>query len=791
MANIDLIELALAAPIDWEKFEIIICDILGDDDLPKIRKLGGRGDHGMDAIDESYYSLPGSIDTAIQITSQKAQKVKVSDTLKKLALYKINAKQLIMIFRDACAASTLRDIRAQGVAAGIHIDVRDRSYITQRLGYKDSKVFARHFGGDIEKQVKLLLEKPDPLNQASDELKRSVFASMAAYSLSPHSRLVHGKLFERTILAIIAAAEKPITKKEILEKAILLHPENNIVQDGQITAAINNLKISNEIEVSDAGYKASKETLIRVGSSILSVQSAHEDIQQWVRTSIEALGKITDAELGYIERNVREAIALIIRLIAPRTINATIPLDKNTEKDLHRILSKNISLDLGKKALAAIAGYVSDEDRRTKLAPFVRAYTTLAIRNLDPIGKQWQASILSRSIIALDTDAVLKLIVTDLPEHNSIKASLESLAEEGVKIIIPDNVLREAQGHIERAQRTFNKFRENLLQLPLTIVDSKVWHAVVRGYAYAQTDTNKPSWDEYYSRYYDQDEPLNYLIRILKKRIPAEIEDLHELPDSDLEPLRELTNIILTKKEQSRLKADFRGDELMHERVEQDLRMLFSMAHKQSSSFYTAKGYLVTEDRALFYAEESAPWKDRPHVVIMTRSLPVLTDFVCGAHLDDTDVVRLVFEPLVAATAELLGDEIETLTKAGADLHKETLDQIEWKLEKGLRKKIHEFNCADESADAAASGELSLELIEEVSKADIKLIPSVAEVADNYRTLVKTSAEDKAELERIKKSIEQALYEVAGQSSKGRARANKMLTSLGLSTIPDPEKQKP
>lgn len=791
MANIDLIELALAAPIDWEKFETIICDILGDDDLPKIRKLGGRGDHGMDATEESYYSLTGSIDTAIQITSQKAQKIKVSDTLKKLAFYNIKAKQLIMVFRDTCAASTLRDIRDQGIAAGIHIDVRDRSYIVRRLGSKDSKVFARHFSGDIQKQVKLLLEKPDPLNQASDELKRSVFASMATYSLTPHSRLVHGKLFERTVLAIIAATDKPITKNEILEKAALLLPENNIIQDTQITSAINNLKTSNDIVGSDSGYSASKEALIRVGTSILSVQSAHEDIQQWVRSSVETLRKLNDAEIGYIERNVREAIALIIRLIAPRAIDATIPLDKNTEKDLHRILSKNISPDLGKKALAAIAGYVSDEDRRTKLAPFVRAYTTLAIRNLDPIGKQWQASILSRSIIALDTDAVLKLIVTDLPEHNAIKAALESLAKEGVQIIIPDNVLKEAHGHIERAQTTFNKFRENLLQLPLSIVDSKVWHAVVRGYAYAQTETEKPSWSEYYNRYYDQDDSLNYLIRILKKRVPAKIEDLHELPASDLEPLRELTDIILTKKEQSRLKADFRGNELMHERVERDLRMLFSMAHKQSSSFYTAKGYLVTEDRALFYAEDSAPWSGRPHVAMMTRSLPVLTDFVCDARLDDTDIVRLVFEPLVAATAELLGDEIETLTKAGADLHKETLDQIEWKLEKGLRKKIHEFNCADELADQTISGELSLELIEAVSRADIQLIPSIAEVAENYRALVQTSAEEKAELDRIKKSIEAALFEVAGQSSKGRARANKMLASLGLSTLPDPEEQKP
>lgn len=775
MPNIDIIELALSSPIDWEKFEAIVHDILVEDGLPQLRRLGGRDDHGLDAYSEAFYAHKSArLEIAVQITSQKTQKAKFADTIKKLKEHKIEPQNIIMVFRDECASATVRSIKEAGEKAGFYVEVRDRTYIAQQLG-KNNSIFARHLGGDIRSQVDRLLERKDPLDLAHDELKRSVLASVSAYSLNRHSKLIKGKLFERTVLAVIAASEE-IEKEEILERVTPLFPGETI-DSSQISSALESLQATKEITHNKKKYKASSETLATVARVLLSIESAHKDLLDWVTNSIRPTEAISDATQGYIEKNIRDAVTLLVRLIAPFENGESKKLDSSSEKELGKILYRNVPPDIGRKSLVAIAGYVEDKSRRAKLAPFIRAYTTLAIRNLDPIGRQWQAEVLNRSIVTLDTDAALKLLIEDLPEQKLIKLAINGLAKEGVKIIIPNHVLLETLDHIERAYRTHNKFKDSIERLPLSVVDSKVWHAVVRGYAYALKERQNLLWNDYYARYHDNDEPIEYLIKLFNKRAPITIEDLHDIPDSDMDDFASLSSI-LEQREQSRLKADYRGESHMHDRVESDLRMLFNMAERQSSSLYKAKGYLVSEDTALFHAERSNEWGKRPKIMMMTRTLPELASFICGTELDDSDVVRLVFEPLLAATAELMSDEIDTLSRAGADLSDETLDQIEWKLEKGLRKSIHNFSISAESGELEQIEEASLTLIEEADRVGFKLVEGVSEAAKNYRSLSKTAAQDKAELARLQAAIKDALYEVAGESSKGRARANRVIEAL-------------
>jgi len=778
MANIDMIELALSAPIDWGKFESIVYDLLVEDGYPQLRKLGGRGDHGLDSFEEAFYSHKSSLlEVAVQITSQKTQKVKVADTLAKLRKYEIEPRTLIMVFRDECAAGTMRSIKAQGEAAGLFIDIRDRSYLVQQLG-RNTTAFARHLGGDVRTQVERLLEKADPLQLAHDELKRSVLATVAAFSLNRHTKLVKGKLFDRAVLAVIAASKKEIDKDELLSQLEPLFPGEQIDHE-QIGAALDGLKSSGEIKQVKGKYKASDEALASVGRILLAVESAHAELLSWVVESISSEENLSDAARGYIEKNVRDAITLLVRLIGPVDNGNGARLDKNSEVELGRVLSRNVSADIGRKLLVAIAGYVENQERRSQLAPFIRAYTALAIRNLDPIGRRWQSSVISRSTVVLDTDAVLKLLVVELPEHDAIKKAVNGLIKEGVKVIVPDHVLRETLSHIERAYRTYNKFKDSLARLPLSVVHAKVWHAVVRGYAYALVGNKELLWGDYYSRYFDRDEPLDYLVRMLNKRALLTIEDLHDIPESDVNDFASIA-VTLEQREQSRLKAEFRGGDDMHDRVESDLRMLFNLAERQSSSIYKAKGYLVTEDSALFVAERLDEWGNRPKIAIMTRTLPELSSFVCGADLDDSDVVRLVFEPLIAATAELMADDIDVLARSGADLSGETLDQLEWKLEKGLRNSVHEFQLVESNGGESDIENASLKLIEDLDRAGVSLEPGIAEAARNYRSLKEASEKDKAELLRLKAAMKDALFEAAGESAKGRARANRALDTLNV-----------
>lgn len=74
MASQDAITLALSAPMDWGAFEALAHEVLLQDDFPRLRRLGGGSDKGLDAIDEVFYlGSRGNTQAVIQVTSQRAQ----------------------------------------------------------------------------------------------------------------------------------------------------------------------------------------------------------------------------------------------------------------------------------------------------------------------------------------------------------------------------------------------------------------------------------------------------------------------------------------------------------------------------------------------------------------------------------------------------------------------------------------------------------------------------------------------------------------------------------------------
>ena len=67
----DLVRSTLARPMDWSQFERLVCEILQQDDLPSLQKIGGQADEGIDGIDEVLYGDQIRVRAVVQITSQR------------------------------------------------------------------------------------------------------------------------------------------------------------------------------------------------------------------------------------------------------------------------------------------------------------------------------------------------------------------------------------------------------------------------------------------------------------------------------------------------------------------------------------------------------------------------------------------------------------------------------------------------------------------------------------------------------------------------------------------------
>jgi len=471
------------APMDWEQFEAMTADVLRQDDFPRIRTIGGRKDSGIDALEESFYGDESRLETVVQVTSQRAQTDKFRGTIEKLRMEETPFKSLVIVYRQPVSSETRTKILDEALGLGVSVDVRDQSYLIGQLAKPGSAVFARHFRS-VREQLDVLLDTPDPLGVAGDRVRHAMLASLGAYVLAPQARKTRHTLFDATVLAAIVALGET-SYADLAEDVRSLLPEEQIDQN-RLRSTVARLARQGRCETRGDAVSPSDQSLVELGNAIGLASSAYQRLRDYITETCARGQRVDDATRGYIERNLRRGLVLLFRAYGPLGLREEFgSFDEGTSDDLLRCLSQDLPEDLGRKVAYALGSYVEHAENLTDLRVFARNYAALAIRNLDPVGRAWQQTTLSRTVLALDTDAVLAALIEDIPDHSSFTRALASLTRSGVTVAVSDSVLHEVVGHISRADRTYRRFRGRLHRMSPAMVNSDVWHAVVRGYYHA------------------------------------------------------------------------------------------------------------------------------------------------------------------------------------------------------------------------------------------------------------------------------------------------------------------
>lgn len=777
MATYDIIEAALTAPIDWGVFEKLVVEILAQDDMPRLRRAGGYKDSGVDAYEAAIYSDERTAQTVVQITSQRAQSLKVETTLQRIKSVGLSPQAITFVFRHPVSSAVRANIAVQCGAAAIQCDVRDQTYLMLQLGKNTTGLFARYFE-TFKAQFVALLSTPDPLAAVSDRTKHAMLLSVAAFIMHPRARLVRQALFQRTTAAALVSRGQA-TESDLVAEVKQLMPEEDI-SVARITVALSELEKNGDASRHDGQWKPTDACLARFGAVLGGVRSAYDQMTKAVLTGCSRACGSDQASLGVIERNLRRALMRLLRMAGPLgSDDKELPfLGISSLPEVRACLSQDLNDNVARCLIASFAGYIEDPENITSLALFARSYSALALRNLDPVGRRWQQMALQRSVIALDTDALLTLLIKELPEHSALLKAIVGIVREGARIVISPEVLLEASGHISRADRTFRRCGSQLERMSPAMVDAVVWHAVVRGYYYARKAEYAGTWKTYWSGYYDERNPDEFLRFQLTKLPNCRVEDLSGIPGEWLTDLEELTNYIVEKKESHRYKAEFREPDQMVDRVRMDLRMALHLAdHAPEEGIMSPGGYLASEDRAFFKAERHPAWGQRRRVAVLTRSLTQLADFACGAQLADDEVVRLLYEPILAAAAESLSLEIDTLTTLGINLRTISLSRLEWALQNDLRDEIHAF-CQDHHAEGKLDA--GVRLVHLAAAKGLPVDTFVDELARGYDAAKKSADASATGEEAATERLKRVVLALA-KTKKSRRRANRVLREFGLS----------
>lgn len=785
----DLIADAIAAPIDWGVLERLAHDILVADDFPTLRQIGGRGDHGMDSVEESFYNAEKKVVTVVQVTSDKAQRAKVKNTLTKLEKYGIAPKKLVFLTRHPVSAEIRREMNAAADDEGITLDVRDASYLVGQLSKPPCVLYQRYFGTTAS-QLDAIFDRPDPLHAANGRLQHALLATLGAYVLSPHARLARSTLFDKTVLASLAAQDGKSTRRQLIASVQALMPGETVDQH-RFDASITRLTANGECEMEGDAIACSAPTLEKCLHATKAAENGFKNLLNHIVSACRDL-KLDDAQHGYLERNLRRAILQLLRATGPlkEEDDGQIAMAQETPDEVLTLLHKDLPPETARVSVVAFSAFIADPASASTLAPLVRSYAALAIRNIDPAGRRWQQVALARSCIALDTDAILFVLIEELPEHRAITSSLASLQHEGVELLVSDHVINEAISHLSRASKTFHRFADRLLRFPPTTVDNHVWHAVVRGYYYAKRAGYANEFKSYCNKYFNEAEPRQYVEYLLSKRLALKNERLDEAPNGALDDLYAIQTAVLQYREKSRRKAVFRDPAEMANRVREDVCMALTLAARASSSVgAAARGYVASSDRAFRTMENHEAWKPRQPVHMWTLALHELAAFTCGASASDDESVKILFSPVTAAAADLMNADIGKLTAIGVDLKDIPLDRLDWDLRHKLRGELDSMESAVVSAETdadPASANAVLSVLRTVVDQGYPVVAPVATLVKDFDSAKISLDAERIRREQLEEQLRALVAETRKQTtSKTRAKFNRIIDDLGISVDVD------
>jgi hypothetical protein len=730
-------------------------EILLQDDYPDLRKMGGTGDRGVDAVDEAFYDDTVHTRAVVQVTGQRAQKKKLASTIKRLREAGKNFDKLIVVFQHPVESATKRELQATASDAGIVIDIRDQNYLVAQLGRTANGIFNRYFG-DVRTQVDFLLGQEDPLGNATDPARRAMLASLAAFVLNPSASATRLDFFDQAVLAVVVAAGAAV-EIERLGNDVAALLAGGRPSRSEVLASVARLVEAGQCVLENGNPAPSDAAIETVGSAITFLSKAIDRVREGVLGHVAQRLRLDDAARGHIERNVKRALVRLFRLIGPTVAPVGDVCDH----------------------LAALNSFARDEANSGLLANLARSYAALELRNMNPATRRFQQLALSRPQVILDTDAILVLAIEELPEHRAVLDSLRALVKEDVRVVIPRPMLQEALSHIERAPRTYLRFAASLDRLPQECVDAEVWHAIVRGYYNLAANPREP-FHSYWQKYFSKESPADYLTFVLKKRCEFEIIEEMPLDPGDREHLAAILPGVLARKERARWKAAFRDEAMMKQRVEVDLQCaLYAARRCPDAAVPDAMAYLVSRDSAFSYLQTLPQWPPRPRVHLWTTDLPRLAEFALGVRLHDDEIVGIVFNPLHVAAAEQIGGGIHELAKVGVDLRGVPLERLEWDTTHGLREALL-ANRALETSGAPEEARLAslIALSRAAAGLGYPIDGAMGDVIESYDRLKRSLEAEQNRRARAEEVARRLIDAASGLTKKGKRRVHQILHEL-------------
>lgn len=805
--GLDIVEIALDYLTDFVEFEKIASEIMRDEGYTNIKPLGGVADKGRDAISESFHVSEGRSITVFQYTLEENIRGKVKDTVKKLNDYNIEFNELVIVVPHQLTTKRQdqmkRDIRRE---YDINLNIFERKTIVNRLADYDNGIFHRHFP-DIEKQIIELKDKRPILTSSDAEaLETAMIRSSLAFSLNKESPRVRSTIFDSLTLSVLSTSiENDITISDFYKK---FNESIGIeLQPSQVEASLRRL-----ISGGMVNWQGEKVILTKFAKQSLSAVTikSNESTNSLVNDVIDQITSIVVEKLSVheqdtIKQNTRNVLIKLFRLFGMEIANQvlgeanTAPVYLDASEDLIKTASENLNQQIGELLIYVLSEILRKptEEQADILASWTLAYLGVQIMNLDPNLRELQSMRFANKIFILDTDIILRCIVTECPLSGVYLSLVNSLSRLGCRIIIPTSCINECAKHAKISPHTYNYFGEKLLSLNETFIEERVWNVFVQGYYYAKTNeiiNSEVNYNGYLRNYYEPSAEITYITQIIKDRFTEDVEiiDISKLITVDI-PQKQMDDMsaVLRELHSSGRKAEYRSEEEIKHLAETDARLFLTSLYLNTQSDIKQNEllggccYLITSSARYLRSSKKIGLKD----IVTTRpqSLIAILELVGSIDISSDDFVRLFENPLLIHAVEQIWEDVYMLLDSGIDLKGKSLARLRWDLDKELHENISALiesekyaEMAPEEAPIGTGDKEYIELIKTASKRGYRKIPELEkfmktledaesriEVKEQqYNELLEVHKELEAEISHFGKRRQRYLKKIAAEGRK-------------------------
>lgn len=777
----DIIEYALSNYTDFLHFEQLCLEVLGYYGYPRIKKVGGYKDDGVDAISSEIYYDETQTKRVFQFTMQKDTKGKVSDTTRKLDKNKIDYEELILVTSQL--VNNIDGItKKYRLDNGKSLQIYDIStFVTILSQHRD--IFLRYFP-DIKSQIESDFYKENIFSDsAEDQLTMSMIKSTLLYSLSPelNTQLQRKNLFDKSILSTISLTEEGLSIDEIINE---FHTKfGRILPDSQIKASLDRLQNKGLSNFKEGKYKASRKAKESMLTGIAHVEQRTNALISDIiaHTHIVADGiKCSQDDDKQMMYNLQKTLNLFFKFYGTDLaidVDAIVP-EMIRQEELTKLLSSNLKPELAEclvYSFGCILGKPTEEQAYI-ISLWAKAFIGTQLMKLDPMLGDFQRNAFSDKSYILDTDFVLNCMVKHGRFSEIYSFLLNELIKMGCNIIIPDSVVQEVITHAEFSRRNFNYFRNTFEAIDESVVYEKVKNVFVIDYFVSRLnqsqDYSAESFSSYLSNIYEPSAPHEFMLEVMRTRLPKGIRigdtDLQQSADINSVEREELTKTIYDETIKT-AKAAYRTDEenMQIAKTDADLFLTARNLNKgqpigKDKTLLYGKAYLITNStRSIRCAKAKgifSPVVAKPNVLIALISEIGLFD------VSNKTIINLLGNPFLAEVVEHNWDGMKSLIDSGVDLRGKELPRLKHDLKHVIHTLLTIDSSEKELTDPEKNEDMTVPQMEDLNQyihyANIlhnkgyKLIPTAEKLIQVFEKLKEDHENQQIINDRIKKELE-------------------------------------